>query len=82
MTPDQQPDPAQARFFAISGLRLTAAMVIAAGIIILFSPLVDFEPDTRKWVGYGLVALGFFEMLVVIPMLVRRWRTPPEEPRP
>ena len=82
MTQPNTPDPARGRFFAISGLRLTAAMIIAVGFIILFSPMVDFEAGTRKLIGFGLVIIGLFEMLVVIPFLIRRWRTQPEGRRP
>ena len=82
MTQPNTPDPARGRFFAISGLRLTAAMIIAVGFIILFSPMVDFEAGTRKLIGFGLVIIGLFEMLVVIPFLIRRWRTQPKGRRP
>jgi hypothetical protein len=82
MTPPNAPDPARARFFAISGLRLSAAMIIAVGFIVLFSPMVDFEAGMRKLIGFGLVTVGLFELLVVIPYLIRHWRTPPEGPRP
>lgn len=80
MTPDQQPDPARLRFAVIAGLRLTSASIIVAGIVVLFSPMVTFDDGTRKIVGLGLVAIGLLEMLVVIPMFVRRWRTPPGGP--
>lgn len=70
------PDPARARFITLALLRVGAALMVGLGVVLAFGDHGWVEQPVATWVGIALIAAGFLEMLVVVPMLVRRWRSP------
>lgn len=66
---------ARKRFFIIGVVRLAGAVTIALAVAITFGR-VDGVPGE---VGYGLLALGVIEMVVLPQLLVGRWKSPPPE---
>lgn len=73
MTPT---DPAQSRYFILMGLRILATVTIVAGLILAFGDRRWMQPETQVGLGYGLMLVGFFDLLVILPFAIRRWRTP------
>ncbi|MEQ1687358.1 MAG: hypothetical protein ABL874_02170 [Sphingopyxis sp.] len=73
--PHDGPDPARARFAVISAARIIAAALIAFGIVIAYGRLESVEPAIALPLGVGMIAIGIIDMIVVVPMLVRRWRS-------
>ncbi len=72
-------DPAPRRFAILSMLRVVAALMVVAGIVIAFGSR-DIVPRDMKWpVGGALMLIGFVDILVLIPLFARRWRSPSDE---
>lgn len=69
-------DPAKSRYIALMALRIMATVMIVGGIILAFGERQWVEPETQRMLGYGLMAVGFFDLLIVIPMVIRRWKSP------
>ncbi len=67
---------APARFAILSVLRLVAAAMIAGGILIAFGDNQWLGEDVRVPAGIVLIGIGIIEMVWVVPMLARRWRSP------
>jgi hypothetical protein len=70
-----EPDAAKARFFVITGLRGAAALMIVAGMIIGFGEREFIDPVIRLPVGLALIGVGLIDLLVVVPLLIRKWRS-------
>jgi Na+/phosphate symporter len=68
---------APARFAILTVVRLSAAAMIAGGILIAFGDNQWLGEDVRVPVGIGLILIGIVDMLLVVPMLARRWRSQP-----
>lgn len=68
-------DPAKARFIALSAMRVIAALLILAGVVMAFGNRVWIDSETDRIAGFILIAVGFFDLLVLMPMLVRRWKS-------
>lgn len=66
------PDPARARFFMLSAIRLGGVVFAFLGIAILVKRWV--EP--AELVGWTLIAVGAFEVMALPLILARQWRTP------
>lgn len=66
-------DPAQARFFIISILRLLGVAAVILGILIARGAIGWPAP-----LGYALLVVGLVDVFVVPQVLARRWRTPKE----
>ena len=64
-------DPAVPRYFAIQVLRLSGALMVAAGLAVLTGRL-----DLPRAAGVVLVLAGLFDFAVVPVLLARRWRSP------
>jgi len=62
---------ARNRWLVISALRLGGVAMVVIGILILRQIL-----GGSALVGYGLLAIGLFDFLVVPLLLARRWRSP------
>ncbi|MEQ1726478.1 MAG: hypothetical protein ABL882_11195 [Sphingopyxis sp.] len=75
MTDPSVPDPARARFAVISAARIIAAILIAFGIVVAYGRLDWIDAAIALPLGIGMIAIGIIDMIVVIPMLVRRWRS-------
>lgn len=69
-------DPAKSRYAVLMALRIMATLMIVGGIILAFGERQWLEPETQRILGYGLMAVGFFDLLIVIPMMIRRWKSP------
>jgi hypothetical protein len=69
-------DPARNKYIMLMALRIAATLMIVAGIVLAFGDRRWFEPETQKIVGYLLMAIGFFDLLIIIPMAIRRWKSP------
>ena len=69
-------DPAKSRYIALMALRIMATVMIVGGIILAFGERQWLEPETQRMLGYGLMAVGFFDLLIVIPIVIRRWKSP------
>ena len=70
------PDPARARFIALALLRVGAALMVGAGVVLAFGDHGWVNRPVATYLGIALIVAGFLEMMVVVPMLVRRWRSP------
>ena len=70
------PDPAKARFAILMVLRFSAALMIMFGTVLAFGQTDWLDRDIARWLGYVLIAVGFIDLAVVVPMLTRRWRSP------
>jgi hypothetical protein len=67
---------APARFAILSALRLIAALMIAGGILLAFGDNQWLGEDIRLPVGLILIGIGMVDLLWMVPMLARRWRSP------
>lgn len=72
MTPT---DPARSRFFAITALRLSAALLISFGLVIAFGETGWTDPASGRVIGLAMAAVGAIDLLLFVPMLIRRWRS-------
>lgn len=77
MTPSPTPDPARGRFLAVQLTRLAGLVLIGAGLLVWVTDLV--EPGGLPALGIPLVLIGLAESIVLPLVLVRRWRTPPND---
>jgi hypothetical protein len=68
---------APARFAILSVLRLGAAAMIAGGIIVAFGDNQWLSENVRVPVGIALILTGIVDMVWLVPMLARRWRSQP-----
>lgn len=76
MTETHTPDPARGRFAALMAVRLSSALLVVFGLGIASDRFPSLAtPPTAQWLGYAMVAIGFVELVVVIPLLHRRWRS-------
>ena len=75
--PDRAPDRAKARFIMLSLLRFTAAAMVFGGMILAFGSRNYIAQEVSKPLGYALIIIGFLDLVVVVPLLTRRWRSPP-----
>jgi hypothetical protein len=66
---------APARFVILTIVRLMAAAMIAAGILIGFGENQWLGEDIRVPVGIALILIGIVDMVWLVPMLARRWRS-------
>lgn len=64
-------DVARNRWLVISALRLGGVVMVVIGILILRQIL-----GGSRVVGYGLLAIGLVDFMVVPLLLARRWRSP------
>lgn len=66
-------DLARQRFFVLQAMRLTGAVFALIGLLVIAGK-IDLLP---QWAGGVLFAMGMVEMLIVPPILARRWKSPP-----
>ena len=69
------PDPARTRFIVLMAVRFSSVALVLGGMLISSNRFPAIEPPLAQWLGYALMAAGFLELVVVVPMLHRRWRT-------
>lgn len=70
-----QPDPARARFAMIMAVRFSAVLLVLGGMLIASDRFPVIAPPVSQWLGYAMMAAGFLELVIVVPMLHRRWRS-------
>ncbi len=68
-------DPAKARYLILALLRVMAALIIVAGMVLAFGERSWLGAEIDRPLGYGLMALGFLDLLIILPMLLRRWKS-------
>lgn len=71
---DPTHDPAKARFFALQLTRIGGLILAGVGVLLWRTDSIGGAPQPGA--GKALLALGLFLVLVVPPLLRRRWRTP------
>lgn len=71
----QPSDPARQRFVALIALRFAAALLIILGMAVALESLDLVGADMAKPVGLTLIIIGMLDLMIVIPMLARRWRS-------
>ena len=67
---------AKKRFFAISMIRLTGALLIVAGFVLIGGGWVVAGQPTDRWIGVAVVFFGVFDFAIMPRILARRWRSP------
>lgn len=73
--PSDPADPARRRFAILSLLRLMAAAMIAVGIVIAAGRIDWVDNAIVLPLGLGLIGVGLADMLLIVPILTRRWRS-------
>ena len=63
-------DEAKRRFFALTALRFSGVALVMLGVAIVSKRLI--EP--AELIGYVLIVIGAFDVIVLPPLLVRRWK--------
>lgn len=67
---------AKKRFFALTLLRITGALLVMFGFTLIAGGLIVAGQPTDRWIGAGVVLLGAFDFAVFPLILARRWRSP------
>lgn len=75
-TPTPGTETERNRWLALSAMRILAAVMVMAGLLIAYGERDWVDPAIRLPLGLAIAAIGFFDFLVVVPMLARRWRSP------
>lgn len=76
MTEREDDALARNRFIALTACRVIAALMVMFGIVIAQGKLDWVGADLAAPLGYGLVIIGFVDLLFIVPMLARKWRSP------
>jgi hypothetical protein len=71
-----EPQSDKGRFLTITATRIIAVLMITGGLILAFGEREFLDPSIGFPVGLGLIGMGFVELFVVVPFLIRRWRSP------
>lgn len=71
------PDPARARFAMLTVLRFVAAAMVVAGALLLSGNIAAIPSEVGIPLGIALMGIGIVDLLVIVPMLVKRWRSTP-----
>lgn len=66
-------DPAIARFAVLQAVRLSGALMVLAGVVLLSGRFGAFPPAA----GYALVAIGMADFFALPLVLARRWKSRP-----
>lgn len=72
----ENPDLAAKRFAVMQLARLSGAVLVLFGIIVLSGKAAAILGAIPKVVGYVLAAVGLFEFFALPTFLARRWKTP------
>lgn len=75
-SPDAKEQQAKARFFMLTMLRLTGAILVAFGILVMSGKITAIAPDSRSLIGGIVVLMGLIEALWIPIALARIWKTP------
>lgn len=67
---------AKKRFFALSSMRLTGAIFIIAGFVLIRGAWAIAGQPADRWIGAVAVIVGIFDFAIMPRILARRWRSP------
>lgn len=67
---------AKKRFFAITLLRLSGAIFVLAGFVLIRGGWAIAGQPADRWIGVAVVVIGLFDFAVFPKILARRWRSP------
>lgn len=70
LSPEQQ---AKQRFMVLTAIRFSGVALALAGVAIVAGKI-----DLPAVAGYGLIALGALDSLLMPLVLVKAWRSPPK----
>lgn len=70
---------ARNHFIALTAARMAGPLLILLGILIYNGRVGAITGDTAFWGGLASIAAGLFFLLVLVPQLIRRWRTPRDD---
>jgi NADH:ubiquinone oxidoreductase subunit 6 (subunit J) len=76
----ERPDPEKAarqRFFIIGLFRLSGAVIVMFGFLIMMQRFGWVQGQKAKTMGAIIAFVGLFQFMVVPRFLLRAWRTPP-----
>ena len=57
-------------------LRISAAALVIQGAMIATWKFETIEASLAHPLGIAMIVMGFADLVIIIPMLLRRWRTP------
>ena len=72
---------ARARFFAIGLFRLSGALILLFGMLIMLQRFDWVQGGKAKWMGLIISCVGFVQFIIVPRLLLRAWATPRGENR-
>lgn len=67
---------ARKRFFAITMIRITGALLVMIGFVLIRGGWELAGQPTDRWIGVLFVLVGAFDFAVMPKLLARRWRSP------
>jgi hypothetical protein len=70
---------AKKRFIALNAIRITGAIFVLAGFVLIRGGWTLAGPPADRWIGVAVVLIGLFDFAVMPKILARRWKSP--EPR-
>ena len=76
LSPQDREKQAKARFFMLIMLRITGAILVVFGLLIVNGRIVAIAPDSRTLIGGIIVMAGLVEALWIPIALARSWKTP------
>src|SRR3546814_19717117 len=69
---------AKKRFIALNAIRITGAILVLAGFVLIRGGWTLAGQPTDRWLGVAVVLVGLFDFAVMPRILARRCRPPPE----
>jgi hypothetical protein len=70
---------ARQRLFAINLFRLSGAFIVMFGFLIMMQRFGWVQGQKAKIMGAIIASVGFIQFMIVPRILLRAWRTPPEQ---
>jgi len=67
---------AKKRFFALNAIRITGAIFVLAGFVLIRGGWALAGQPADRWIGVLIVLIGLFDFAVMPKLLARRWRSP------
>jgi hypothetical protein len=72
MTPEQT---AKSRFMKLTMLRISAAALVILGAMMATGKFETIDASLANPLGIAMIVMGFADLVIIIPMLLRRWRS-------
>jgi hypothetical protein len=69
---------ARQRFFALNLFRLSGALLVGFGFLIMMQKFGFVQGQKAKIMGALIASVGMIQTILVPRLLSRAWRTPPE----